>query len=141
MITVRSAGRPSTSSLVHTYRRSVSDLGALRLMSPDGSDRIVVAAGIPWFMTLFGRDSLITSYIWRCRSRPSWRSTASRRWRRSRAGQIGRFAGMVRDDEVLVDAVADEAATLDHDRRAGRALTRRPQVDPRRERVDRPTRE
>jgi len=50
-------------TLIHTYRRSVADLGALRVASPDGSDRIVVAAGIPWFMTLFGRDSLITAYM------------------------------------------------------------------------------
>lgn len=49
--------------LGHVYRRSVADLGALRVPSPDGTDRVVVAAGIPWFMTLFGRDSLITAYM------------------------------------------------------------------------------
>lgn len=41
----------------------MADLGALRIPSPDGSDRIVVAAGMPWFMTLFGRDSLIAAYM------------------------------------------------------------------------------
>lgn len=50
-------------TLTHTYRRSVADLGALRVASPDGSNRVVVAAGMPWFMTLFGRDSLITAYM------------------------------------------------------------------------------
>lgn len=50
-------------ALGHVYRRSIADLGALRVPSPDGTDRVVVAAGIPWFMTLFGRDSLIAAYM------------------------------------------------------------------------------
>ena len=49
--------------LAHVYRRSVADLGALRIPSPDGTNRVVVAAGMPWFMTLFGRDSLIAAYM------------------------------------------------------------------------------
>ena len=40
-----------------------ADLGALRIFDPDHPDRAVVAAGAPWFMTLFGRDSLITSWM------------------------------------------------------------------------------
>jgi glycogen debranching enzyme len=43
--------------------RSVDDLGALRIFDPDFPERTVVAAGAPWFMTLFGRDSLITSWM------------------------------------------------------------------------------
>jgi glycogen debranching enzyme len=49
--------------LRHAYDRSLADLAALRFYP-----RIAVqcgslpAAGLPWFMTLFGRDSLITSY-------------------------------------------------------------------------------
>ncbi|MCL5948328.1 MAG: amylo-alpha-1,6-glucosidase [Actinobacteria bacterium] len=43
--------------------RSVEDLGALRLFDPDFPDRAVVAAGAPWFMTVFGRDSLITAWM------------------------------------------------------------------------------
>ncbi|MDA8371884.1 MAG: amylo-alpha-1,6-glucosidase [Nocardiopsaceae bacterium] len=44
-------------------QRSQQDLGALRIFDPDDPDRAVVAAGAPWFMTLFGRDSLLTSYM------------------------------------------------------------------------------
>ena len=43
--------------------RSTEDLAALRLFDPEYPDRTVVAAGAPWFMTLFGRDSLITSWM------------------------------------------------------------------------------
>ncbi len=43
--------------------RSAEDLGALRIFDPDFPDRVVVAAGAPWFMTVFGRDSLITSWM------------------------------------------------------------------------------
>ncbi len=43
--------------------QSAEDLGALRIFDPDFPERTVVAAGAPWFMTLYGRDSLITSYM------------------------------------------------------------------------------
>jgi glycogen debranching enzyme len=49
--------------LVNTVARSAEDLGALRIFDPDYPERTVVAAGAPWFMTLFGRDSLITSWM------------------------------------------------------------------------------
>ncbi len=49
-------------ALMHTYRASLSDLGALR-MHPDLAEGATLpAAGLPWFMALFGRDSLITSF-------------------------------------------------------------------------------
>ncbi|MGJ3190330.1 amylo-alpha-1,6-glucosidase [Paenarthrobacter sp. FR1] len=48
-------------SIERTLRRSYEDLGALRIQDPDHPDRVVVAAGAPWFMTLFGRDSLWAS--------------------------------------------------------------------------------
>ncbi|MGH2635547.1 MAG: amylo-alpha-1,6-glucosidase [Actinomycetota bacterium] len=42
--------------------RSVVDLAALRIEGELGGDRFVLpAAGLPWFMTLFGRDTLITA--------------------------------------------------------------------------------
>jgi len=43
--------------------RSLEDLGALRIFDPAHPTRAVVAAGAPWFMTLFGRDSIITSWM------------------------------------------------------------------------------
>jgi len=43
--------------------RSVDDLGALRIFDPDFPERTVVAAGAPWFLTVFGRDSLITAWM------------------------------------------------------------------------------
>ena len=45
------------------FARSAEDLAALRLFDPEFPDRTVVAAGAPWFMTVFGRDSLITSWM------------------------------------------------------------------------------
>lgn len=44
-------------------RRSQKDLGALRIFNSEHPDRAVVAAGAPWFMALFGRDSLLTSLM------------------------------------------------------------------------------
>jgi glycogen debranching enzyme len=49
--------------LARTLRRTSTDLGALRIFDPEQPDVAVVAAGAPWFMTLFGRDSLLTSYM------------------------------------------------------------------------------
>ena len=43
--------------------RSTEDLAALRLFDPEFPERTVVAAGAPWFMTVFGRDSLLTSWM------------------------------------------------------------------------------
>ncbi|MGH9123126.1 MAG: hypothetical protein ACRDZ8_00120 [Acidimicrobiales bacterium] len=39
------------------------DLGALRIFNPDHPHDAVVAAGAPWFLALFGRDSLITPWM------------------------------------------------------------------------------
>ncbi len=52
----------SQPSLVRTYRASLSDLGALRLPPDISEGATLPAAGLPWFMALFGRDSLITSF-------------------------------------------------------------------------------
>lgn len=44
------------------YRQSVEDMGALRLYDHDfAPDVWVPAAGVPWFVAIFGRDSLIVS--------------------------------------------------------------------------------
>lgn len=55
---LRSDWRP----LERAYVRSIEDLGALRFDLPGAPEMIIPAAGLPWFMSLFGRDSLITSY-------------------------------------------------------------------------------
>jgi glycogen debranching enzyme len=47
--------------LKSTYRRSLVDLAALRFAPPVGGGRNLPAAGLPWFMTMFGRDSIFTS--------------------------------------------------------------------------------
>jgi glycogen debranching enzyme len=49
-------------ALARTYRASLSDLGALRLHPDLLQGATIPAAGLPWFMALFGRDSLITSF-------------------------------------------------------------------------------
>ncbi|HSF60206.1 MAG TPA: glycogen debranching N-terminal domain-containing protein [Gaiellaceae bacterium] len=48
-------------SLKSTYRRSLVDLAALRFSPPIAGGRSLPAAGLPWFMTMFGRDSIFTS--------------------------------------------------------------------------------
>jgi glycogen debranching enzyme len=48
--------------LKSTYRRSLIDLAALRFTPPVlGGGGSLPAAGLPWFMTMFGRDSIFTS--------------------------------------------------------------------------------
>lgn len=51
------------SSIEATLERSQRDLGLLRIFDAEHPDRVAVAAGAPWFMALFGRDSLISSYM------------------------------------------------------------------------------
>ena len=47
-------------SLRRAFDRSIADLAALRMRTGDNR-RPLFAAGMPWFMTVFGRDSEITS--------------------------------------------------------------------------------
>jgi glycogen debranching enzyme len=51
------------SSIESTLERSQTDLGLLRIFDAEHPDRVAVAAGAPWFMALFGRDSLLSSYM------------------------------------------------------------------------------
>lgn len=53
-------GNPSIERIV---ARSYADIGPLRIVDPLNPDRMVVAAGAPWFMALFGRDSLLASFM------------------------------------------------------------------------------
>jgi glycogen debranching enzyme len=52
----------SWDKLGHIYWRSLVDLAALRFYPDAVPGASVPAAGLPWFMALFGRDSVITSY-------------------------------------------------------------------------------
>jgi glycogen debranching enzyme len=47
--------------LKQTYRRSLVDLAALRFSPVALPGHYLPAAGLPWFMTMFGRDSIFTS--------------------------------------------------------------------------------
>ena len=47
--------------LPRIYRRCLVDLAALRFSPLTAGRRSLPAAGLPWFMTLFGRDSIFTS--------------------------------------------------------------------------------
>jgi glycogen debranching enzyme len=49
--------------LQRVLRQSQHDLGSLRIFSPEDPSKVAVAAGAPWFMALFGRDSLLTAYM------------------------------------------------------------------------------
>ena len=51
--------RTSWDDLRHAFEQSVADLAALRMRGGAGIGRLP-AAGMPWFMTVFGRDTIIT---------------------------------------------------------------------------------
>jgi glycogen debranching enzyme len=48
--------------LASTYRRSLVDLAALRFRPLDDLEWSLPAGGLPWYMALFGRDSIIAAY-------------------------------------------------------------------------------
>jgi glycogen debranching enzyme len=53
---------PSDIRLQFAYERAIEDFAALRLHEQESTaDLWMPAAGLPWFMALFGRDSLIAS--------------------------------------------------------------------------------
>ncbi len=53
----------SNDKIERMYQQAIEDMGALRIYDMDVSDEAwVPAAGVPWFVTLFGRDSLTVSY-------------------------------------------------------------------------------
>ena len=52
---------PEHATLPAIWRQAASDMEALRMEDTTRRNVFVPAAGIPWFVTLFGRDSLIVS--------------------------------------------------------------------------------
>jgi len=57
---VTSSASAAMELLLH---RSQEDLGSLRIFDSQHPERAVVAAGAPWFMALFGRDSIVTAIM------------------------------------------------------------------------------
>ncbi|MDI3329130.1 MAG: glycogen debranching N-terminal domain-containing protein [Micrococcus sp.] len=51
---------PAVRHILHTSSR---DLESLRIFDPADPDAVAVAAGAPWFMALFGRDSILTALM------------------------------------------------------------------------------
>lgn len=61
------AGSPRISTpddrLRSAFETGARDIGALQIEDPQQPGCTVVAAGAPWFMALFGRDSLLTAWM------------------------------------------------------------------------------
>ncbi len=84
-------------TLEQTYRRSLVDLAALRFF-PGFVSGSLPAAGLPWFMSIFGRDSLITSYqalpfvpelaVTSLRALAAWQGTRHDEFRDEEPGKI-----------------------------------------------------
>lgn len=54
---------PEQRATARLLQRSLADLDALRLQTADRPEEAFLAAGAPWFFTLFGRDSLIAASL------------------------------------------------------------------------------
>ncbi|MBP2193521.1 amylo-alpha-1,6-glucosidase [Nocardia goodfellowii] len=96
-------------TLAAVLQRAVGDLGALRIFDPGHPERAVVAAGAPWFMALFGRDSLLTSWM----VLPLDRQLA--------VGTLQSLAGM--QGSEIRPLQEEEPGRIPHEVRFGRAAT------------------
>lgn len=88
-------------------RTSALDLDSLRMTGVGEPGRVVLAAGAPWFMALFGRDSLLASYM----ALPADRTLALGVLRTLAEHQGSR----------VVDATDEEPGRILHEIRRGRA--------------------
>lgn len=102
--------RSGWDALNHLYRQGVDDLSALLMEDPDGRGDLVVAAGLPWFMTLFGRDAILTALM----AVPFDRDLA--------AGVLRTLARHQGDDED--DASEEQPGKILHEVRSGEVATR-----------------
>lgn len=91
--------RTSNEEFYRMYNQAVDDMGALRLPVEGTRGQVFVpAAGLPWFMAPFGRDSLISSLqniiIWPEFARGAldvlghWQATTRDPWRDAEPGKI-----------------------------------------------------
>jgi glycogen debranching enzyme len=91
--------RTSNEEFYRMYRQAVDAMGALRLPVEGAHGQVFVpAAGLPWFMAPFGRDSLISSLqniiIWPEFARGAldvlghWQAKARDPWREAEPGKI-----------------------------------------------------
>ena len=55
--------RSMDTRLTTAFDQALADLASLHIVDDDHPDRVLVAAGAPWFMTVFGRDSLLTAWM------------------------------------------------------------------------------
>ena len=94
--------------LERSYRQAVIDIAALRM--PFGASGELIAAGLPWFMTVFGRDTLIASL-----------QTLPLGSELSRAGLRCLAALQAVEDDPSIDA---EPGKIVHELRRGKAAER-----------------
>ncbi|PSK95951.1 glycogen debranching enzyme [Murinocardiopsis flavida] len=95
--------------LARVCAKGLADLAGLRVPAPGpgGAARAVPGAGVPWFLTLFGRDSLLTSLFalpyrpaLAAATLPALAAVQGRRHDPSRLEQPGRIVHEVRHGEL-----------------------------------------
>ncbi|HEX4196534.1 MAG TPA: glycogen debranching N-terminal domain-containing protein [Caulobacteraceae bacterium] len=81
----------SNEEVYRLYRQAVEDIASLRLPTDEtGPHEFVPAAGVPWFVALFGRDTLITSLQ---------AAMSYSRFARATLTALGAWQAKARDDE------------------------------------------
>ncbi|HEV7628720.1 MAG TPA: glycogen debranching N-terminal domain-containing protein [Streptomyces sp.] len=103
------AGCTDWPQLARACEQGLTDLAGLRVTAPDpeGEPVLIPGAGVPWFLTLFGRDSLLTS-LFALRYRPrlaeatllALAATQAREEEPERLAQPGKIVHEVRHGEL-----------------------------------------